>query len=312
MRLISASIFAFAVQKAMSLSAPSATTLALSGKRALVTGSSGGIGAGIAKSLAAAGARVLVHYNTRQDGARATCRSILDSGVGGCDGIMKCDFRVPGAIGDMFAKVDDVWDGRLDILVNNAGVITKLAAEDDDDSMSAWHETMAVNLHAPLQLSRLAYSRMRRSSGGDGGVIINVSSIHGYRSVEYMTAYAASKAALDSLTRGLALEYALEGVRVNAIAPGFVPVERTAVVLSDPAVQEMWLPHLPVGRMGKVDEMGEATLHLCTSEWATGTILMVDGGMMSRANMPFRPRPPKPDSGEGDDVCSEVRFEKPY
>jgi len=219
----------------------------------------------------------------------------------------------------MFDHIDTLWGGDpLDILVNNAGLITKMASDDDDDTLSSWHETMAVNLHAPLQISRLAYRRMRKSSGGNGGVIVNVSSIHGSRSVEWMTAYAASKAALDSLTRGLALEYAVDGVRVNAVAPGIVPVERTVAALSDPAAQELWTPHLPVGRMGTVEEIGEATVQLCVNEWMSGTILTVDGGMMARANMPFRPRPPAPntekdasDGADGKDVCSSADFELP-
>lgn len=110
-------------------------------------------------------------------------------------------------------------------MINNAGVVTKLAVEDDDDDLSVWHETQAVNLHAPLQLMRL-FQKYIKSSKSSSAVIINNSSIHGSRSVEYMQAYAASKAALDSLTRGLALEYAQDGIRVNGIAPGVVPVER--------------------------------------------------------------------------------------
>lgn len=91
-----------------------------------------------------------------------------------------------------------------------------------------------------------------------------------------------------------------EGVRVNAIAPGIVPVERTVAALSDPAAQELWKPHLPVGRMGTVEEIGVATVQLCTNEWMSGTVLTVDGGMIARANMPFRPRPPAPSTSNDD------------
>jgi len=128
-----------------------------------------------------------------------------------------------------------------------------------------------------------------------------------------MTAYAASKAALDSLTRGLAAEYAAQGVRVNAVAPGIVPVERTAEALAEPAAQRMWLPHLPLGKMGTTDQIGEAMVLLCTNEWMTGTIVTLDGGMSGRANMPFRPRPPKADSGDNvfSAVCAEVDFVVP-
>mmetsp|Transcript_4381 Transcript_4381/g.12344 ORF Transcript_4381/g.12344 Transcript_4381/m.12344 type:complete len:340 (-) Transcript_4381:64-1083(-) len=316
--IISLPTFTFALSS-------SSLPLGLEGKRALVTGSSGGIGAGIAIALAARGASVLVHYNSRYEGAKHTCAAIQqqaqseEAGMGSCEGIIQCDFRSPKAIDNMMDYVgENCWDGQpLDILVNNAGLITKMASDDDDEQLSSWHETMAVNLHAPLQLSRLAYRQMKESK--EGGVIINVSSIHGSRSVEWMTAYAASKAALDSLTRGLALEYASDGVRVNAVAPGIVPVERTAEVLSTKEAQDMWTPHLPVGRMGSVEEIGEATVQLCTNQWMNGAVLSIDGGMMARANMPFRPRPlasvpvageKSADDSDGTNICESVTFER--
>ncbi|KAL7550064.1 hypothetical protein ACHAWF_013299 [Thalassiosira exigua] len=280
----------------------------LSGKTVLVTGSSGGIGKGIAKAFAEAGADVIVHYNSRREGAISTFTDINNVHAapsegralkpGKCLGIIKADFRDPGEVGKMFEYVtnDILKDDRLDILVNNAGVVTKLAVEDDDD-LAAYHETLAVNLHAPLQLMKLAHAHMKSTaSKRKGGVIINNTSIHGTLSVEFMTAYAASKAALDSLTRGLALEYAPDGIRVNAVAPGVTAVERTADALAEPNVRDMWTPHLPVGRFGTVDDVAQATLTLATNEWMSGTILTVDGGMMARSNMPFRPRPPKPES----------------
>ena len=245
--------------------------LQLAGKRALVTGSSGGIGAAIAKRLASEGAEVMIHYNTRREGAIATHKSIVDAG-GNCSGILKCDFRSPSAISKMFSLVDEIWEDGLDILINNAGIVTKLASDDDTDDLSVWHETMQVNLHAPLQLSRLARRRMLKNGGG---VIVNVSSIHGGQSVEWMTAYAASKAALDSLTRGLALQYEPE-VRANAIAPGVVPVERTAAAFENPQVVDMWLPHLPTRNLGTVERVAEATIPLCTNDWITGAIWKVD------------------------------------
>jgi len=268
-------------------------------KRTLVTGASGGIGAGIAKTLAQKGARVLVHYNTRRDGAEATAQSIRDSG-GICDGIIQCDFRDPSNIREMFGTLDGVWGEGVgpDVLINNAGVIPKRAVEDEEDGLGVWMETMQVNLNAPYQLSKLAHQRMK--GGGNGGVIINVSSIHASISVEYMTAYAASKAGLDRLTAGLASEWADDNIRVNAVAPGVVPVERTEALMAKKEVQDLWLPHLPVGRMGTVEEVAHSVVYLCENEWTTGTILTIDGGMTGRANMPFRPRPEKPKS---DDTC---------
>ncbi len=282
-------------------------SLPLSGKTAFITGSSGGIGKAIATTFAAAGADVILHYNLRKDGALSACEEINnvhndavsrssgergDNSPGRCLGCIHADFRVAKDVHTMFHSIlDDILEGnrKLDILVNNAGVVTKLAVEDDDDNLSVWHETMSVNLHAPLQLMRLAHGHMKSKGGG---VIINNSSVHGSRSVEWMNAYAASKAALDSLTRGLALEYGPDKVRVNAIAPGVVPVERTEHLFSDQNTVDLWTPHLPIGRLGTVQDIADATLLLATNEWMTGSVLTVDGGMLSRANMPFRPRPP--------------------
>ena len=209
-------------------------TLPLSGKTAFITGSSGGIGKAIASRFAKAGADVILHYNLREEGATRTQEEInnahkdaISSGrdtPGKCIGIIHADFRDPKNVHKMFQDI--VQDNKLDILINNAGIVTKLAVEDDDDDLSVWHETQAVNLHAPLQLMRLFQKYIKSQSKSSSAVIINNSSIHGSRSVEYMQAYAASKAALDSLTRGLALEYAQDGIRVNGIAPGVVPVER--------------------------------------------------------------------------------------
>ena len=112
---------------------------------------------------------------------------------------------------------------QLDILVSNAGLIIKLAAEDDDNHGSTWMETMQVNVNAPYQLSKLTHKRMKAKK--NKGVIINVGSIHGSISVEYMTACAASKSAMDRMTAGLANEWRDDNIRVNCVAPGIVPVE---------------------------------------------------------------------------------------
>jgi Dehydrogenases with different specificities (related to short-chain alcohol dehydrogenases) len=262
------------------------------GKKVLVTGSSGGIGAAIAKELAKRGCRVMVHYNSRYGGALATKQSIVDSG-GICDGLIQCDFRDPSNIHKMMQIIDGQWEGEIDILINNAGLITKLSAEDEDDQFSSWMDTIQVNLNAPYQLSKLAFDRMKRQKGG--GNIINISSIHGTVSCEYMVAYAASKAALDRMTAGLSNEWARAGVRVNAVAPGIVPVERTEDVLKSKSSQDMWLPHLPVGRMGTVEECAHAVTFLCENEWTSGSVITLDGGMTARINMPFRPRPENSD-----------------
>lgn len=280
---------------------PPATSLDLHGKRVLVTGSSGGIGKGIAKCLAAHGAHVLLHYHTRHAGVQATRDEIRAAGVGVVAGIVQCDFRLNDNIHRLFDQdIDGLWPDGLDCVVNNAGLITKLALEDDTGDLSAWHETLQVNLHAPRLISHLAMRRMKKrqqSSNGSSNnnnsssVILNVSSIHGERSNEYMGAYAVSKSALDALTRTMALEYAPHGIRVNAIAPGVVPVERTAQAFATQHVAQGWKHHIPLRTLGTVEQVAEACLPLITNEWITGTIWQVDGGMMARSNMPERARP---------------------
>jgi glucose 1-dehydrogenase len=282
--------------------ADSVTAYSLQDKRVVVTGSSGGIGKGIALALAAEGAHVLVHYHTRAQGAAQTADAITHETPGKVAGVFGCDFRDPAAIQKLFAEdLDGIWPEGFDVLVNNAGIVTKLALEDDnDDTLSAWHETLQVNLHAPRLLSHLALPRMRKRANSDnssgkntgGGVILNVSSIHGEKSSEYMGAYAVSKSALDSLTRVMALEYAVYNIRVNSIAPGVVPVERTAAAFADPTMADPWLRRIPLHKLGTVDQVAAACLPLITNEWLTGAIWQIDGGMMARSNMPERPRPP--------------------
>ena len=271
-----------------------------------MTGSSGGIGRGMAIELARQGCQVLVHYNERLEMANETANFLnqlwdneVDEETGrasipACAGILQCDFRSLSNLQRFQREIDDIWPEGYDILINNAGIIGKLAMEDDNDMLSHWNEIMAVNLHAPRWLSQSAVSRMkRRSSFGSqgGGTILHVSSIHGEKSNEYMSAYAASKAALDSLTRSMAIEFSSNGIRVNAIAPGIVAVERTIDALSDPKNREPWEERIPLGRIGSVEDVAEAMLPLLTNDWLTGTIWKIDGGISARGNGPTRARP---------------------
>ena len=311
----------------------------IAGKTALVTGASGGIGAGIAKRLAKEGANVWIHYNDRLEGAKTTRDAIGERALG----LVRCDFRDNDNIHRMMKSLEeataslandiDSGDGNsrrgrrhhrpppFDILVNNAGLITKSAIDDDDDNLTLWHETLQVNLHAPVLLSRLFRKSLMQSpdsasdtgegaattTGGrnSNGVIINVSSIHGDKSVEWMGAYATSKAALNRVSQTLANEWAADGIRVNVISPGVVPVERTERLFTD-QVTDMWLQHLPLNKLGSVDEIAEATIPLITNDWVTGTIWTIDGGMMSRSNMPVRPKPPAPRGNQNGPISNEV------
>ncbi|CAB9509136.1 5-keto-D-gluconate 5-reductase [Seminavis robusta] len=260
----------------------------LQNKRVLVTGSSGGIGRGIALELAQAGAHVLVHYNQRQDGARETAR-LIEERNGVCPGISQCDFSHPAHIHSLFQQIHGIWPEGIDVLVNNAGVVAKLAMEDDDDYVTEWRDTLNINLNAPRLLSHMAIKGMKQRGGG---VIINVSSIHGEKSNEYMSAYAVSKAGLDMLTKSMAMEYAEHNIRVNAIAPGPVEVERTAEYFRNPRNLKDWTDKMLVDKVGSVQEVAQATMPLITNDWITGTVWQIDGGIMARGNLPQRERPP--------------------
>ena len=285
--------------------AESVQAFSLSGKTVLVTGSAGGIGKGIAKLLAEQGAKIIVHYHTREEEAK---RFEEELGPEQCLGVLNCDFRNISSIPAFFEQAKDLCakddqgdsSGKIDVLVNNAGAITKAPLDSDDDSLTIWRDTIAVNLDAPNLLGKLfaeQFETQDNTCSEEGatttqGIILNVGSIHGDRSNEYMGAYAASKAALESLTRTMAIEYAQRGIRANLIAPGIVPVERTTKFFEEhPEVLKGWSDKLPVGRAGTVEEVAQACLPLIENEWITGTIWQIDGGMMARANMPKRQRP---------------------
>ena len=179
---------------------------------------------------------------------------------------MQADFRKTDDIHRLYKTIDEIWLDGFDILINkNAGIVAKIAIEDDID-LSQWHDCLNVNLHAPLLLSQLAKPRFRRHNNNHA-VIIHVTSIHGEKSNEFVAAYAASKAALESLTRTMAIEWASHNIRINAIAPGVVPVERTAAAFSNQDVAQAWTNHIPLQRLGTIEAVAAATLPLITNEW---------------------------------------------
>ncbi|ADE16805.1 short-chain dehydrogenase/reductase SDR [Nitrosococcus halophilus Nc 4] len=259
----------------------------LAGKRVLVTGASGGLGAAIAKAFGGQGCRVLVHYRTREQGADQTVRAIQQAG--GTALQYPADLRSEKAIEKLVNFIVETWNG-IDVLVNNAGVVLKASAL--DAGATYWDDSLNVNLRAPYLLSRQVANQMIKE--GVEGVILNNSSIHATKSVPYFSAYAASKAGLEAMSRVMALEWAPYHIRVNCIAPGVVPVERTQETLR--AQQDNWMPHIPAGRFGRPQDIAEMAVYLCSkaADWVTGQSFVVDGGMLARMDMPRRPQPPLP------------------
>jgi 2-deoxy-D-gluconate 3-dehydrogenase len=247
----------------------------LAGRVALVTGSSRGLGAGMARALAQAGADVVLHASTT---APTGVASALASEFG---------VRTAGLVGDLQrrdavdALVPGVLDrmGRLDILVNNAGIIRRAEAVDYSDE--DWDATFEVNVTSMFRLCRAAGAHMLAAGGGK---IINNASILAFQGGVRVPAYAAAKGAVAQLTKALANEWAGKGVNVNAIAPGYMRTDNTRALAEDPVRYRQILDRIPAGRWGEPDDLGGAVVFLASraSDYVHGHLLVVDGGWMGR------------------------------
>lgn len=246
-------------------------------KRILVTGSSSGIGAGIARSFAKYNAKLILHYNNNYKGAIATKDEV--GRLGSQAEIIQRDFRQEEYAEHFFEEAVACFDG-VDILINNAGVVPKGSIIDTD--ITLWKETLSINLNFPFILSKLFASRLIKQ--GEAGTILNVSSIHGDRTRENLCAYASSKAALNTLTKIQSIEWAEHKIRVNAIAPGVVEVARNKDILEEK--KDLWLPKILLGRYGNPNEIGELAVFLSSNAaaWITGQVFTIDGGMTARGN----------------------------
>lgn len=256
----------------------------LKAKRVLITGASSGIGAGMAKVLAREGCRLVLHYNRNEQGIEKTLNMVRELGAEA--EVVRCDFCELDSLQAFFEQAWQVFGG-LDALVNNAGIVTKSVSLKDPLG-EQFAQTLNVNLHAPYQLSTaFAKSCIENKHGG---AIVNNSSIHGQATCEWFAAYAASKAGLDAITKVQAVEWGQYGIRVNVLAPGVVPVERTDKILNQPEMEKKWCERMPAGRYGTTEEMGEATAFLLSdsASWMTGSVMTVDGGLIARGNYPVR------------------------
>ena len=246
----------------------------LAGRRALVTGGSRGIGAAIAEALAAAGADVAVHGNSRP--AEPTCQRVRERGrrALALAGDL-ADPRVPEAL--VRATVEGL--GGIDLLVNNAGTIRRgPSAETSDED---WLAVIEVNLNSVFRTCRAAGSRML----ADGrGKIVNVASLLSFQGGLTVPAYAAAKGGVAQLTKALANEWAGRGVNVNAIAPGYVRTDNTAALQEDPTRSRQILERIPAGRWAEPADIAGAAVFLCApaSDYVHGHVLVVDGGWLGR------------------------------
>lgn len=245
--------------------------LSLVGQTALVTGASSGLGAHFARVLAGAGAGVVLTAR------RLDRLQQLEGDIGAAGGkawAMELDVTDQGSVVRAFDSAEAAA-GPVTILINNAGVPSgSFFVKTSDEE---WRDVMAVNLDGVFRVGREAARRM--IANGTGGSIVNIASILGFGAIKSLSAYAASKAAVVSLTKSMALELARERVRVNAIAPGYFSTEINAGFLRSEAGKRL-LSKVPMGRAGNLAELDGPLLLLASSAGAfmTGSVITVDGG----------------------------------
>ncbi|KAA0024708.1 SDR family NAD(P)-dependent oxidoreductase [Antrihabitans cavernicola] len=239
------------------------TTLA--GRVALVTGGSRGIGRGIAEALGRAGAAVAVNYRHREDEAAAAVAAIDEAGG---RAIAVCaDVSVAAEVQALTEQVVSEL-GPVDVLVNNAGIATIRGV--DDITEADFDQTLSVNLKSAFLCTQAVLPGMRERGWGR---IVNISSIAARGAGGIGVHYNASKSGLEGLTRGYAARLAPDGITVNAIAPGLVDTEMAA-----PLKESGVADRIPVGRIGRPDEIGQAVLMVIGNAYLTGQTVAVNGG----------------------------------
>jgi 3-oxoacyl-[acyl-carrier protein] reductase len=245
----------------------------LRGKVAVVTGSSKGIGAAIAERLAADGASVVVNYSRTAAPAEAVVQRITSGG--GKAIALQADLSKPADIARLFAETTKAF-GRLDILVNNAGVYKFVPLEALDEEHIDEH--FNLNVKALLLATKAAVPLF----GPEGGVVINISSGVALTPAPASSVYAGTKAAVDVITRVLAIELGPKKIRVVGISPGVTATEGLdAMETMDEASRKYAISRTPLGRLGKPEDIARAVAFMASSEagWITGETLQVGGGL---------------------------------
>ncbi len=252
-------------------------TLTLSGKVALITGGSRGIGAATVRMFVAAGAKVLFSYEKAATTAAGLIKEL---------GEVNCAAAACNLSGtDTALQLVDTTIkrfGRLDILIANHGVWPPQDAPIDQMSEAQWRNTVAINLDSVFALIKHSVAQMKGQprSGPAAGHIVLVSSTAGQRGEAFHADYAATKGALISMVKGLSTELAKNGIYVNCVAPGWVNTDMSADALNDARTRDVILKTIPLGRVAKPEEIAGPILFLCTAQagFITGEVFNVNGG----------------------------------
>lgn len=247
----------------------------LAGRTAIITGSSSGIGQGIAAWLAREGANVVIDYVGRSDGADATLKMVEDAGAKGI--IVRADVSQVDAVRNL---VSEAWKafGGADVLVNNAGMEKEsnfwAATEEDYDRV------LGVNLKGPFFLTQAFVQRLLEAK--KPGRVINISSVHEDMAFPGFATYCASKGGLRMLMRDLAVELGPLGITVNNVAPGAISTPINTALLNNKPKLDALLKNIPLGRLGTVDDVAGLVAFLASdaAAYINGSTFVIDGGLM--------------------------------
>lgn len=247
----------------------------LSGRVALVTGASSGIGRAVAQALAVAGAQVLV-VARRAEALQQTVTLIEQQG--GQAAALVADLSDLDRLDELVARAGEPF-GPPDILVNAAGLNLRQPVE--QISPQSWDQTLDINLKVPFFLARALIPAMKAKGWGR---VINIASLQSQRAFANSLPYGASKGGVAQLTRAMAEAWSSEGIGCNAIAPGFFPTELTAPVFDDAARSQQLAEQTAIGRNGQLSDLDGPLIFLCSpaSNYVTGQVLFVDGGFTAK------------------------------
>ena len=247
----------------------------LSGKLALITGASRGIGAEAAKMLARFGARVILSSRKRE-GLDGIAQEITEEGFEAT--VRPCHNGDLSQINSLFEELDREGES-VDILVNNAATHPYFGPAVEIEE-AAWDKTFEVNLKGPFFMSQQAAKRMKQKGAGS---IINVSSINGIIPMHGQSAYSITKAGLISMTQSLAKELGPDGIRVNALLPGLTDTKFASAMTENQEYMKLVIPQIPLGRVAQPDEMSGMILFLASpaASYVSGGAFVVDGGILA-------------------------------